>query len=364
MKQTLSILFSLLCLAVLASAQTPTQIVTVLKGLDPVELVNGHETPGQTTISVVRTRYRYLFASEANRKTFEQTPEQYQIQFGGGCGQMGSLSGAGNPDRFYVFNKRIYIFASESCRNSFKKAPEQHLEIADSVPTGTATEQKRGQQLVQLALKGFGGAAKVDAVKNYQTRFKLAYKQGDKISEYPQTLTIVFPGQYRTEYDWGSVQTGDVLTAGTALSLTTRAAAIDTWQREAPVREALERALYREPLAILKARREKGFVAVATGTGKVGETTVEWLTVGIKGATSTLGIDPKTGHVLQIAYRERKGAFGDAIKTFSDFRSVNGLMMPFGVSETFNGKPVNSPTTTVESIIINANLSAALFPQP
>ena len=361
MKKTLSVLTAILCLSFVVSAQTPKQVVTVLKGFDPVELVNGKEVPGQESLSVTRVRYRYLFASEANKKTFEKSPADYQIQLGGGCGQMGSLSGAGNPDRFHVFNKRIYIFASESCRNSFKKNPDIHIEAPDAVPTGTAAEKKRGQELIALALKGFGGAAKVDAVKNYQMKIKLGYKSGNQISEYPQTKTVAFPGNFRDEYDWGASQTGDVLSANGAVSLTARNSESDAWLREEPVKAALERALYREPLAIFKARKEKGFVAFAAGKAKVGEAEVELLKVGFKGATSTLGIEPKSGRVLQIAYRDRKGAFGDVVKTFSDFRAVDGVMLPFGIAESFNGKAVISPTVSVESIAINGKLDAKLF---
>ena len=361
MKKTLLVFLAIICLSFAISAQTPKQVVTVLKGLDPVELVNGKEVPGQENLSVTRTRYRYLFASEANKKTFETSPADYQIQLGGGCGQMGSLSGAGNPDRFHVFNKRIYIFASESCRNSFKKNPDIHIEAPAAVPTGTAAEKKRGQELIALALKGFGGAAKVDGVKNYQMKIKLGYKSGDKVTEYPQTKTVAFPGNYRDEYDWGASQTGDVLLPGGAVSLTTKNSESDAWPREEPVKAALERTLYREPLAILKARKEKGFVAVAAGKAKVGETEVELLKLGFKGATTTLGIDPKTGRVLQVAYRDRKGAFGDVVKSFSDFREVDGLMLPFGIAESFNGKVVASPITTVESISINGKLDAKLF---
>lgn len=361
MKKTLSVLIVAVCLSFIVSAQTPKQAVTVLKGLDPVELVNGKEVQGQESLSITRVRYRYLFANEANKLAFEKSPAEYQIQFGGGCGQMGSLSGAGNPDRFHVFNKRIYIFASESCRNSFKKNPDAHIEIADAVPTGTAAEKKRGQELIVLALKSFGGASKVDGVKNYQTKLKLGYKQGDKVLEYPQTMTIAFPGNYRNEYNWGSSQTGDVLLPAGAVSLTAKGSENDFWQREEPVKVALERALYREPLAILKARKEKGFVAFAAGKGKVGDTEIELLKVAFKGATTILSIDPKTGQVLQIAYRDRKGAFGDVVKTFSDFRPVDGLMLPFGVAESFNGKAVTSPMVSVESIAINGKLDPKVF---
>jgi hypothetical protein len=295
-----------------------------------------------------------------NKKLFEKSPDQYQIQMGGGCGRMGSLSGVGNPDRYYIFDRRIYIFASEQCRNSFKAAPEKHLESPDPIPIGPAAEKKRARELLKLALKGMGGAKNVDAIKTYQAGIKLAYKQGDKVDEYKQTETIAFPNRYRNEYDWRTSITADFLLPGSAVSVGSQ----EVWLREEPVRAALERELYRHPLAILKARRSPGFVAVAAGKGKIGETEVEFLKAGFKGATTTLGVDVKTGRILQVSYRGRSGAFGDVVKTFSDFREVNGVVLPFKVEESFNGKPITSPARTVESVAINGKLDEKLFQKP
>ena len=160
-KKLLTNLIILVAMAVVAGAQAPP-VVTVLKGFDPIELIDGREAPGNESIAVTRGRYRYLFSTEANKRKFEKSPEEYQIQLGGGCGRMGSLSGTGNPDRYYVFNRQIYIFASEQCRNGFKAAPEKHLEGPDAPPTGSPAELRRGKELVALALKGVGGAARID----------------------------------------------------------------------------------------------------------------------------------------------------------------------------------------------------------
>lgn len=336
------------------------KVVTALKGFDPLELVDNREVKGLENLSVVRGKYRYLFASEANKKRFEKSPDQYQIQMGGGCGRMGSLSGVGSPDRYYVFDRRIYIFASEQCRNSFKAAPENHLEKPDAAPEGSAADKRRGQELLKLALDGLGGAKKVDAIKTWQADIKLAYKQGDKTLEYKQTQAIAFPNRYRNEYDWGSSKNADVLLPGSAITADSK----EAWIREEPVRAAIEREFYRHPLTILKARRNPGFVAVAAGKGKIGETEVEFLKVGFKGATSGLAIDAKTGRILQIAYRDRKPAFGDLVKTFSDFREVSGLTLPFKVEESFNHKPITSPVVTYESVTINGKLDEGLFRKP
>lgn len=356
MKKILIAAIALCCLSVVAAAQK-LEIVTVLKGNDPVELVEGREVSGQQSLSVVRGKYRYLFASEANKKSFEKSPDEYQIQLGGGCGRMGSLSGAGNPDRYYVFNRKIYIFASEQCRNGFKAAPENHFEGPDAIPTGTVGDKKRGQELINLALKGMGGAKAVDTVKTWQANIVLSYPQGDKVTEYKQTQTIAFPGRFRNEYDWGGSLDATVLVPGKATSISSK----EIWVREEPVRAAMERELYRNPLAILKARREPGFVAYAAGSGTAGDAQVEFLKVAYKGATTTLSIDSSSGRILQVAYRDRKGAFGDLVRTFMDFKTVDGLTLPFRMEESFNGKAVTSPSVRVESVAINGKVDPKLF---
>ncbi|MGE0128365.1 MAG: hypothetical protein AB7U82_09820 [Blastocatellales bacterium] len=359
MKKIPGVFLAIVFLTPAICAQTP-KVVTVLKGFDPVELIDSREVKGSESLSVTRGKYRYLFATDANKKRFEKSPAEYQIQMGGGCGRMGSLSGEGNPDRYYVLNRRIYIFASEQCRNSFKAAPENHLEAPDPAPTGSVADKKRAQELLKLALDGTGGTARVDAIKTYQANIKLGYKQGDKTTEYKQTETIAFPNLYRNETDWGSATEVNVLSPAAAVTIYKN----ETWVREEPVRAALEREFHHHPLAILKARRNRGFVAFAAGKSAVGETEVELVKVSVKGATTTLGIDAKTGRILQISYRGRKSAFGEIVKSFSDFREVNGLILPFRIAESFNGKPITSPVVTYESVTINGKLDESLFRKP
>jgi putative intracellular protease/amidase/YHS domain-containing protein len=101
-----------------------------LRGLDPVLLTKGEEAKGLASLAIERGGYRYHFATEANRKTFESDPERYEIQLKGACAFMarnGAPPGSGDPDRYYVHDGRIYIFASENCRDSFKVAPSRYL---------------------------------------------------------------------------------------------------------------------------------------------------------------------------------------------------------------------------------------------
>jgi YHS domain-containing protein len=70
-----------------------------LKGLDPVAFTNAR-TPGERTVALERNGYRYLFASDENRKQFEREPSRYEIQQNGHCGAMPGVKG--DPDLFAV----------------------------------------------------------------------------------------------------------------------------------------------------------------------------------------------------------------------------------------------------------------------
>jgi YHS domain-containing protein len=336
--------------------------VTALKGYDPVELVTGREVAGKEGLAVVRGRFRYLFATPANKVTFEKAPEAFAVQFGGACGKMGPLSGGGHPDRFLVHGKRIYVFASESCRNAFVAAPEKYIDSHDEPPAGTPAEQARGKELLDLVVKGLGGATAVDGATSVRVETTLTYPQKDKPPFVMKRVLIVrAPGQFREEDSypgWSGVTvatpTGGFQTSGKV-----------AWPLEESDRAYFARQIYRHPLAIVKARGEKGFTVVAAGRGTVGETEVELLKVGVHGATTTLAVDPATGRVLRTTYRGRLGGpIGEVSKTFSDFRQTSGLTLPFGTEVRLDGKPVTNPAASLASVEVNSKLDSDLFKMP
>lgn len=100
-----------------------------LLGFDPVRLSAGEEVKGLEELAVEHGGYRYLFATEADRKAFLGDPARYEIQFKGACAYMvhfGEGPGSGDPDRFHVHKGRIYIFGTENCRDTFKESPDKY----------------------------------------------------------------------------------------------------------------------------------------------------------------------------------------------------------------------------------------------
>ncbi|MGE0131031.1 MAG: hypothetical protein AB7U82_23380 [Blastocatellales bacterium] len=108
-----------------ASAQTKTESLLALKGLDPVLLAQGKEMKGDEKLSINHKGFKYLFANAESKAKFEKESKRYEIQLAGECPVVPGAEG--NPEIFAVHNERIYIFASENCLASFKQDPKKFV---------------------------------------------------------------------------------------------------------------------------------------------------------------------------------------------------------------------------------------------
>jgi len=346
-----------------ARAQTKAGPIIPLEGLDPVLLAQGKEVQGKEKISVTRDQFQYLFASEESKALFEQDPKRYEIQLGGTCARMGPAV-AGNPDIYMVYQGHIYIFGQPACLEAFKAAPENYLESAAPKTAATAEAVKKGQALIEKTVGAMGGAAKLESLTSYQHQGAAVQQRQQGQVEVKTAVIVLFPDRFRLEQTFPNF--------GTVTTVTVPGQAFVTFPRgERSLLEAqraeLERRHKRDVLTILRARMGAGFKATAVGAGKAGDTVVEQVAVDLDGVTTTLGIDPATGRILSLSYRGRStstGIIGTVVQTFSDFRTVQGLTLPFKTNGTFNGEPDPSQSFTIESIALNGKIDPALFEKP
>ena len=347
-------------LATAATAADPEKPPAIaLGGLDPVELVAGKEVKGKADGAVKHGRFRYAFASDANRTTFLKDPARYAAQFDGACMKMGPLSGGGDPDRYHVFAGRIYLFASDSCRNGFKANPTAFIDHEDAAPEGKPEAVKQAKTLLAKAADGLGGGKALNDLSTYQVRYRIAVKRGDRETKYTRTDTASFPLRFSQTDDYGNYKGGWLLLPDEGYL---------SWEKtpvDPSVRAHMVLEFYRHPIHLLKAWQAGDATAVHLGAGTVGDTAVERVAVGVKGATSTLSIDPKSGHVLRIAFRGRTAVgITDVEKDYSDFKPENGLTVPHAVSTRIDGQPAANTTVTVEAIRVNERIDQAVFEKP
>ena len=331
-----------------------SETIIPLEGLDPVMLAQGKEVQGDMKFKVTRGNFQYIFANAENKAAFEKEPSRYEIQLDGHCARMGAPT-TGNPDLYAVHNGRIYIFGSEECQTLFKATPEKYLEVPPPPKAPATAEQiKRGQELVAKAVESLGGA-KLDQLVSFQ-------KSEQRGNQVKIKLLIGFPDAVRRETIRPNFTLVSVVTPSESF--------FKVNERTQPMPEADQTAVYKdlnyEPIVLLRARTKPGFKAWAAGSDKVGDTPVERLEVELAGFTTVLGIDPATGRVLSQTYHGRGpgGVVGEIAINYSDFRSVEGVALPFKASATFNGETFPALTATVEAATINGEVDASSFKKP
>jgi YHS domain-containing protein len=362
----------LLCLSGVASSQSSAQdAVPVLEGLDPVMLVQGKEVQGNLKITLTRGDFQYMFASEDNKAAFEKDPARYEIQLDGSCARMG-LPVRGNPDLYTVYQGRIYIFGSGECKTRFEAAPTNYLEGESGAKTKIALTPeglKKGEALIEKAVTAMGSAKLIDGLTNYQEKSTTLQTRQQSDVEVNTNLTIVFPDRLRLDQVMPDYANPSTTRKATVVITATEAFAI-TPNGIRPVPEAnridQEHEINRRPLAILRARKNASFHPAATGSAKVGETTVEQVAVEMDDTSYALGIDPTSGRILSLSYRRRgpAGNFGQITKVFSDFRTVDGVTLPFKVTASFDSQPWKGQSSTIESITINGKIDPTIFEKP
>ena len=345
----LLVVIAVTCSLAATRAQAPSsETVIPLEGLDPVMLSRGKEVQGDMKYKVTRGRFQYLFASAENKATFEKDPSRYEIQLDGHCARMGAPTGA-NPDLYFVHDGRIYVFGSEECQTLFKSAPEKYLETpAAPKSPPTAEMVKRGHELIAKAVEAFGTGSRLDQLRSLQ-RTELRGNQVKNI------LTVAFPGTLRQEIVRPNFTIVSVVTPSESFVMAnnrTRPMAEDN-------RAAIFKELNRDPMFLLRARTLPDFKASLASTE-------DGVDIELAGFNTTLGIDPGTGRVVSQTYRGRGpgGVVGQVMLNYSDFRTVEGLSLPFKTTATFAGQPFPALSTTVEAITINGQIDPSSFKKP
>ena len=329
----------------LVSAQT-SETVIPLEGLDPVMLSQGKEVQGDMKYKVTRGRFQYLFASEENKAAFEKDPSKYEIQLDGHCARMGAPTG-GDPDLYAVHKGRIYVFGSEECQKLFKATPEKYLEVPTAAKSPSAEMIKRGQELIAKAAAALAPGAKLDQLRSFQ-RMNL---REDNVKN---SLVLSFPDTLRQETVRPNFTLTSIITPSDSFVIVNNAAR--------PMSEASRSAIYKElnhdPLVLLRARTRPDFKASLSSDGTVD--------VELQGFTTTLGIDPGTGRIVSQTYTGRGpgGVVGQIVINYSDYRTVEGLSLPFKQTATFDGQPFPALSATAEAITVNGQIDPSAFKKP
>jgi len=234
--------------------------------------------------------------------------------------------------------------------------PEPEVEAV----AATAETEQQGRELIAMAVKGIGGAEKLAAFKTFQSNAAMEITTPQGAMQVKLRATIALPDRMRVETALPFGTMVQVLNGESGFAQTPGG----TQTLPETQRNDLAKSLRRLAPVLLKLRDSEGFKAIAGGSGEVDGTPVEIVHVELHGDNIKLGIDPENGQVRSITFRGTNfaGAPGEMVQHYSDFRDVEGLMLPFASVTTFNGEPMLSGT--VESSQVNGEVADSVFEMP
>jgi hypothetical protein len=259
---------------------------------------------------------------------------------------MGPLSGAGNPDRYVLHEGRIYIFASDACKATFLRNPAAFLVRRVERPRPDRELGSRARILLGKAIESAGGEKRLMSLKSLRLTYKVTYGSGAQEASGQREIVLGFPGTMRFQEKWSEIPYGWLARKRDGFEFGRDGA----YRVEAIVLWYMRREMYQHPLALLHAWRQ-GAALVGSISSEGG---INRVTLIVDGTSNTLGIDSDTGRIVDASF-SRMGSAGmiEYRESYSDYRDVEGLRVPFGLKASINGQAVSNPRVVCESARVN-----------
>ena len=323
--------------------------------LDAVELINGIELEGKTDYEYSHQGYLYLFKSKENLEIFKQNFWKYEIQLGGGCGRMGSLSGPGTTDIFTVHNNKIYIFASQSCKKAFIENSEKLIEKDDPLPRITKNQSDKGKALLEKIIEYLGGEESICSLYNYEIKHEKEVEYNGENIRQSETNIFQYPNEFKEIKTWDKHEWVKVVKGQDGYFLNS-----DTKRKMyKPQIDEFYRAKSHDLIYLIKSRDEAGFTAFSADDEFLNGKKCNILYVHLKGALTKIYIDSESGEIYAVAYRGRgpKSFYGNIMVFFSQYKIIEGIKIPQIQIFQFDGELVAELTKVLKEIEIKADLS-------
>lgn len=231
-------------------------------------------------------------------------------------------------------------------------AQQPPVKDAPEVWNATAREERNGRVQLDRALQAMGGAVRVDGVRSYQhvETGHIAGESGE--IRVASEWRVEFPETLREDITVDGKTTTRVFRPETSFEVQDGSARRISEQRR---REWMSSVIYK-PLWLLRARHHPEF-RIAARNGR--------LEVEFQGRRMVVELDGKSRLIAIVRYRDKgwsSGELGTFEWRFSDYRSVDGVMVPFRHEILFEGK--RQVWAEMEKVILNPAFERKVFERP
>ena len=231
--------------------------------------------------------------------------------------------------------------------------------------SATASDEKKssnpeGKALAAKVVQALGGAEKINGIKTLKAAFTLDQKNGPMTGPIQAESTILFPDHMKVDMTMPQGSFSMIITPASAF-VTSGGQVV---QELPPSRrdESMEQ-IRRDFIYVAQHVSDPAFSFTASGTDKSGDTPTAIVDVSGPGVAMRWFVDPQSGKLIRETYKSM-GPSGpaDSETTFSDWRPVEGLNIPFHRANKQNGQ--DSSAAQFTSFQLNPQVDPKMFEKP
>jgi hypothetical protein len=228
----------------------------------------------------------------------------------------------------------------------------------------TPEEAARGATLVRQAVDAMGGPAVLDRLRTLRAQGLSRRKMpsGETVG-IPTTSVLVFPDRYRHEVELPTIGRLTTLITGKAAYLIGPNGSLTLPEHE---KFNIEDRILRNPVVLLRMRHDVFFEAIPEASDEIDKRRVDWVRIQLgQHKVTWVALDAETHRVSRVRYRERtpQGETGaEIVSSYSDFRTVKGLVYPFEATVSVAGQ--TDFWSRTESLSVDEPVPEALFEAP
>jgi len=225
--------------------------------------------------------------------------------------------------------------------------------------TAAAGPNAEGKALAAKVFEAMGGQSKIGAIKSVRRKVSatLSTPQGE-MSIAGEEVTV-YPDR-----TWQKMATpgGEMV-----IVVTPQAAFMAGPQgaRDFPasMKDEVNKDLLRDPLAVAQHFDDPKYAFSAGSTEKIGDADARILDVNAGGAEVRWFVDPQSGRILRASWQGiSMNGPGETVADYSEWKSVDGVTMPFKETRSQNGaKAMSIEVTNVE---LNPTIDPKIFERP
>jgi len=222
-----------------------------------------------------------------------------------------------------------------------------------------AASNAEGKALIAKVVEAMGGAAKLETVKAFHQHATMTMQSPQGPTQLEYDSIVMPPDHSRTTMQTPMGEITMVLGPDVAIMQSG-----DSMQEMSHVQqENVSHQNKRDLINVARHANDPKYIFVADGSEKIGEVEARILEIYADGARARWFLDPQTGRVLRSAF-ERNTPTGPVhtVVDYSDWRAVNGLMLPFKRTFTEGGK--EGGTAEIKEMVINPPVDPKLFEKP